>query len=541
MGAPWDAAATLTSPLLSVLTPVHDPSPRVLAECIESFRAQGPGPWELCLFDDGSTQADVRALLDGVDAANVRMQRSPTNGGIVAASNAALAMARGRYVALLDHDDLLAAGILARVADALEHDPDIAYLYTDEDHLTVDGASFLPVFKPDWSPERFRSHMYTNHLSVLRRSIVNEVGGFRSGFEGSQDYDLVLRVTERGASVRHLPVIGYHWRMGAGSAAANPAAKPYAFEAGRRAVQAHCDRMGIDATVQMLPLVGYHRLRRRLHGAPSVSVVIPSAGAIGRVWGLRRAFVVDAVRSLLDMATVKVSEVLVVLDAGADAAAVELASLGDDRVRVLGYDRPFDFAEKINLGAAQARGEVLLLLNDDVEVISPDFLETMLPFLEDPDVAMVGCKLLLADGRLQHAGHVYNGLPYHAFFGRAGDETGPHGLLLVDREVSGVTAACALVRADVFDEVGGFSPLFPRNYNDVDFSLKVRHAGYRIIYTPHASLYHFESQTRRPGVDPAEDAALFERWGSAIERDPYHNPNLVKGRDDWAIPYGVAP
>jgi GT2 family glycosyltransferase len=381
--------------------------------------------------------------------------------------------------------------------------------------------------------------MYVNHLSVLRRSLALDVGGFRREFEGSQDYDLVLRATEKARVVRHLPIVGYHWRMGEGSAAANPDAKPYAFEAGRRAVQAHCDRIGMDAAVEMLPWRGYHRLRRRLPSQPTVSVVIPTAGSEGIVWGGRRTFVVEAVRSLVERSTYPLHEIVVVADAStANGVLDELRELGGEALVIVEYDAPFNFAEKIDLGAAHATGEYLLLLNDDVEVVTGDFLATMMGIAVQPDVGAVGCKLLYSDGTLQHAGHVYSGEPMHAFLGRGADEPGPHGLLLVDREVSGVTAACCLVRADVFDEVGGVSRQFAVNYNDVDFCLKVRRAGYRIVYTPHAVLYHFESQTRRNVVTDDDRRRIRDRWAHELDHDPYHNPNLVAGRDDWAIPYG---
>jgi GT2 family glycosyltransferase len=463
------------------------------------------------------------------------------NGGIVAASNDALAAATGEFVAFLDHDDRLAAGILAAVVDALDADPTIDYLYTDEDHLTMTGGTFLPVLKPDWSPERFRSHMYVNHLSVLRRELAVAVGGFHPEYEGSQDYDLILRATERARRVHHLPMVGYHWRMGKGSAAANPEAKPYAFEAGRRAVEAQCERLGIDATVEKLPYTGYHRLRRRVRDRPSVSVVIPTAGASGRVWGAHRTFVVEAVRSLVLHSTWPVDEWIVVADRQTPPAVLAaLADLCGDRLRIVCYDRPFNFAASLNLGTARATGEYILLLNDDVELITGDFLETMLGLAQVPDVGVVGCKLLYDDGTLQHAGHVYSGEPMHAFLGRGADEPGPHGLLLVDREVSGVTAACALVRAGVYDEVGGFSPAFPLNYNDVDFCLKVRRAGYRILYTPHAALYHFESKSRRNVVTGDDHARIRDRWAYELDHDPYHNPNLLQGRDDWSVPYGAS-
>jgi GT2 family glycosyltransferase len=530
------------TPTFSVVTPVYEPPPAVLDACIESLRAQGFADWEHILVDDASPTAAVgeRLVQHAATDARLRVSRRGANGGIVAASNDAIALATGEFLVFLDHDDVLAPGVLQAVADALADDPAIDYLYTDEDHLTDDGASFLPVYKPDWSPERFRSHMYVNHLSVMRRSLVTAVGGLRPEYEGSQDYDLVLRVTEQARRIRHLPVIGYHWRMGEGSAAANPEAKPYAFEAGRRAVAAHCQRVGVDASVEMLPYTGYHRLRRRVNGRPSVSVVIPTAGAKGRVGGIERTFVVEAVRSIVERSTYCVDEFVVVADEQTPPATLAaLAAVAGPRLRLVHYARPFSFATAINLGAAHARGDHLLLLNDDTDVITPDFLETMLGVAQMDDVAVVGCRLLYADGTLQHAGHVYSGEPMHAFLGRGSAEPGPHGLLLVDREVSGVTAACALVKATVFDEVGGFSSAFPINYNDVDFCLKVRRAGYRIVYTPHASLYHFESQSRRNVVTDDDRAAIRSRWAYELDHDPYHNPNLLAGRDDWSIPYGV--
>lgn len=530
------------SPRISIVTPVYDPAPDVLEACLDSVRSQSFADWEHLLVDDASRSGEVELLLRARVASNerLRVHRRAVNGGIVAASNDALTMATGEFVAFLDHDDVLADGVLDAVVAALDDDSTIDYLYTDEDHLTVAGGSFLPVYKPDWSPERFRSHMYVNHLSVMRRTLVVEVGGFRPEFEGSQDYDLALRVTEQARRVHHLPITGYHWRMGTGSAAANPDAKPYAFDAGRRAVQDHCDRVGIDATVEVLPLQGYHRLRRQVQRRPTVSVIIPTAGASGRVWGMRRTFVVEAVRSVLVGSTWPVDEWVIVADRRTPAAVVaELRELGGDRLQFVWYDQPFNFAESLNLGAARASGDHLLLLNDDVELISADFMETMLGLAEQPDVGVVGCKLLYEDGTLQHAGHVYSGEPMHAFLGRGADEPGPHGLLLVDREVSGVTAACALVRTSVYDEVGGFSPAFPMNYNDVDFCLKVRRAGYRILYTPHAAMYHFESKSRRNVVTDDDHARIRERWSQELDHDPYHNPNLIPGRDDWSVPYGA--
>jgi GT2 family glycosyltransferase len=530
------------SPLISVLTPVYDPPAEVLEACIESVRGQD-AHWEHVLVDDASPSPHVSDVLERAAARDprIRVVHRDRNGGIAEATNDALERATGEYVAFLDHDDLLADGVLAAVEQAVLADPTIDYLYTDEDHLTITGASFHRAYKPDWSPERFRSHMYTCHLAVIRTALARDVGGLRAEYEGSQDYDLILRVTERARTVRHLPILGYHWRMGEDSTAANPHAKPYAHAAGIRAVEDHCARVGIDATVEMLHYQGYHRLRRRPRCRPRVSVIIPTAGAHGIVWGMRRCFVLDAVRGLIERTDYPLAEIVLVVEPSVPQDVLaEARALAGDRLRVVGSTGPFNFPARINLGAARADGELMLILNDDVEVIDRDFLDVMVGLTDQADVGAVGCRLLYADGTLQHAGHVYNGGAYHAFIGHGVDEPGPNGLLLIDREVSGVTAACMLVRRDVFDEVGGFSLQFPVNFNDVDFCLKVRRAGYRILYTPHVSLYHFESGTRVNAVLPDDEARIRERWEYELSHDPYHNPALLRGRDDWAVPYGVA-
>jgi GT2 family glycosyltransferase len=376
--------------------------------------------------------------------------------------------------------------------------------------------------------------MYTGHLSVARRTLVEEVGGFRPGFEGSQDYDLVLRVTERARSIRHVARVLYHWRILPESVANNAAAKPYAYEAGRRAVQDHCDRTGRRATVSDGVVPGVYRVQREFDGEPLVSVVIPTRGSRARVWGVDRCFVVEAVRSLVERARYTNLEIICVVDLPTPPEAIaELEAIAGDRLRLVWYDRPFNFSEKINLGAAHATGELMLILNDDVEVESPDFIETMVGLIQEDDVAMVGAKLLFADGRLQHAGHVYNGDPYHAYFGYPADHLGACSVLACQRETSGVTAACALVKMSIWDEIGGMTPQLAGNFNDVDFSLKIRARGYRILWTPYAVLYHFESMTREPTVQDEELRVIRERWATPLRNDPYYNPNLEPLRDDW--------
>jgi GT2 family glycosyltransferase len=310
-------------------------------------------------------------------------------------------------------------------------------------------------------------------------------------------------------------------------------AKPYAYEAGRRAVAEHLQRMGIDGEVEIGRRLGTYRVRRRV---PDVltSVIIPTNGSRGRVWGTERTYVVDAVASVAAR-TSRPIEFVIVLDATAPARvrdAIQHAA-GACPVTIIDYARPFNFSEKVNLGAVHADGQVLLILNDDTEVISDDFLDPLIPLALENGVGAVGCMLRFADGRVQHAGHVYNGSTRHIFYGRSSDEDVPGHLFDIQRECIGVSAACLAVSAEVFHTVGGFTPLLAGNYNDVDFCLKLRHLGLRNIWTPFTELYHFESATRRPQASPEEWDVIIRRWGDQVANDPYSNPNLEPQRDDW--------
>lgn len=524
------------SPRISVLTPVYNPPVDVLTATIDSVRAQSFADWELCLVDDCSTDPAIAPLLDAAAASDprIRVTHRAENGGITAASSDALAMATGEFVALLDHDDLLHAEALAAIAQIADMHPDLDYSYSDEAHLSPEGDVVTPFYKPDWSPERLRSQNYCTHFSVFRRDLVNEVGGFRSGFDGSQDYDLILRVTERARYIHHFTWVMYLWRQLPTSVAGDRNAKPYAYESGQRALQEHAERLGMNVSVEMQHPLGTYRFRRLLTSTPRVSVIIPTRGTSNLVWGVQRNLVIETVQSLIEKESYPDLEIIVVADTVTPPSVVAaLERLGGDRLQIVYYDRKFNFSEKCNLGAAYATGELYLLLNDDMELITPDFLTTMVPIAQDPTIGMVGAKLYFADGTLQHAGHVYNGDPYHAMFRWSGDELGPSGLLVVQRECIGVTAACSLLRADVFDEVGGLTPLLYANFNDVDFSMKVRGAGYRIVWTPYVEMYHFESQTREPTPTDYEHLIIRQRWTDQLDRDPYYNPNLAPFRDDW--------
>ncbi|MBV9367674.1 MAG: glycosyltransferase [Solirubrobacterales bacterium] len=514
------------TPLFSVLTPVYEPPLAVLRETIQSVRDQTFMDWELILVDDNSPSDHVRSVLREAAASDgrIRVVERAVNGGIVAASNDAVAAGAGAFFALLDHDDLLTARALEVMARAIAQHGDADYLYSDEDKIDSTGT-YSDVFrKPDWSPERLRHQMYTCHLSVLRASVVREVGGFHEGFEGSQDHDIVLRVSERARRIVHVPEVLYHWRILPGSAAVAVGEKPYAWESGRRAVQAHLDRLGIAATVDLGPRPGMYRVRRLVDYTTPVSLIIPTRGASGSVWGERRCFVVETVRSALAKTQMTGVEIVVVYDEAATPTATldEVARLCGDRYVSVPFSREFNFSEKCNLGFLASTGEVVVLLNDDVEVISDGWLEELVaPIIQEADVGMTGARLHFSDMTLQHAGHRYGERSWsHAFLGEVNDEEVDFGALALNREVSGATAACAAIRRDVFEEVGGLTEELPGNFNDIDLSLKITRAGYRILWMAHSALFHFESRSRERIVHQWEIDAIIRRWGEP-DRDPY--------------------
>jgi GT2 family glycosyltransferase len=514
------------SPLFSVITPVYGPSLEVLRETIQSVLDQTFTDWELILVDDCSPSDDVRELLRKEVATDrrIRLVEREVNGGIVAASNDALVVSSGAFAALLDHDDLLAPTALECMALAIAEHPNVDYLYSDEDKIDFDGKHRDLFRKPDWSPERLRHQMYTCHLSVLRLAVVREVGGFHEGFEGSQDHDLVLRVTERAGEVVHVPEVLYHWRMVPGSAALAHDEKPHAWEAGRRAVQAHLERLGIQATAELGTHRGWYRIRRSVDPTTRVSLIIPTRGSSGMVWGERRCFVVEAVRSALDKTRMPNIEVVVVYDEGATPSATldDLAAICGDRYVAVPFTGEFNFSEKCNLGFLVSTGDVVVLLNDDVQVESEGWLEELIgPITQEADVGMTGARLLFSNMTVQHGGHRYgDGDWAHAFLGTVMNEAVGFGALAINREASGATAACAAVRREVFEEVGGISEELPGNFNDVDLSMKITAAGYRILWMTHSVLFHFESSSRRRDVYQWEVDKVLGRWGRP-ERDRY--------------------
>jgi GT2 family glycosyltransferase len=518
-------------PLISIITPVYNTDETWLRKAIESVRAQIYPRWELCLVNDASTKPDVRSILDEYAAANprFRVRHLPRNEGIVGASTHALSLATGEFVGLLDHDDELSPDALFEVVKRLNEDPDLDLLYSDEDKLEPDGRRVEPFFKPDWSPDLLLSMNYITHFSVFRRSLLGKIGGFRGGFDGSQDYDLLLRFTEGTGKIAHIPKILYHWRKIPGSAAASNAAKSPAYEAGRQAIEDTIRRRGYEGRVESI-MPGRYTVRYHLYGTPLVSIIIPTRD--------QRELLQQCLRSVEKETSYPQYEILILDNDSNEPETLKYLDAIAEKWRVYRYPGLFNFSAINNFGAAQARGDYLLFLNNDIQVIGSDWLIAMLEQAQRLEVGAVGGKLLYPDGRIQHAGVVLGigGVAGHAFKYSPGDPPSYFSLSSVVRNCSAVSAACMMVRRQVFKEIGGLDERFRVAFNDVDLCLRLRQRGYLIVYTPLALLYHRESASRGR-LHPSEDEELcWKLWGDLIRAgDPYYNPNLTLSREDWSL------
>lgn len=532
-------------PLFSVVMPVFNTDPALLRSTLDSLRAQIYPHWELCVADDASSRQETREVLQEAAAqdARVRVVWRDTNGHISRASNSALALVRGQYVVLMDHDDLLSEDALCCVARTVIARPGLGLIYSDEDKVDQQGRHYDPYFKPDWNPDLLRSQNYVNHLCVYRADLVREVGGFREGFEGSQDYDLLLRVSERltPSEVAHIPRILYHWRAVAGSEALESGVKNYARDSARRALEEHLARCGVAGEVlESAECPGMWRIRYPLPDpAPRVSVIIPTRNGL--------VLLTRCLETLLHRTDYPDLEILVV-DNGSDDPAVlgYLAGLAErDRIRVIRDDRPFNFSALNNAAAMQATGQVLVLLNNDVEIIHEDWLRELVSHALRPEIGVVGARLWFPDDTLQHGGVVLGigGVAGHAFKGLPRGKVACFGRTSLIQNYSAVTAACLAVRRDVFMEVGGLDEQgLAVAFNDIDFCIKVREQGYRNLWTPHAELYHHESASRGYEDTPekqrrfaGEVGVMLDRWGPLLGSDPAYNPNLSLERDDFSL------
>jgi GT2 family glycosyltransferase len=534
-------------PRISILMPTYNTPEEVLVQAIESVLAQTYDNWELCIADDASTAPQVGNILRRFQQADPRIKTvfRDVNGGISLASNSALELATGAWVAMLDHDDILAPHALFHVVATINNHPDVQMIYSDEDKIDQQGQRYDPCFKPDFSLELFRSQNYLNHFTAYRKQLIEAVGGWRAGFEGSQDYDLNLRIIERIKSnaVRHIPEVLYHWRAIRGSTAFAESEKSYASHAGFRALKEHVERLQLPAKIEHIPGVPAHIPIYRLRFAvpkphPLVSIVVPTRD--------HAQLLRTCVSTILDRTAYQPFELLIVDNGSVEEAA--LALLGemkkDPRVRVLPYPHPFNYAAVNNFAARQAEGDILALVNNDIEVISHDWLDEMVAWAAQPEVGCVGAKLYYPNDRIQHAGVILSlgGVAAHSHKHFPRDHPGYFYRLRVTQNLSAVTAACLVVRKALYEEVGGFDEALAIAFNDVDFCLKVREAGYRNVWTPFAELYHHESVSRGEENTPAKRARfsseiryLKSKWGDVLRQDPFYSPHLTKGREDFSI------
>jgi GT2 family glycosyltransferase len=522
-------------PLISIVVPTYNSDEKFLTEMIQSVRDQIYGNWELCIADDASSAPGVKRILDAAAAEDSRIKVifREENGHISEASNSALAIASGEYVALLDHDDTLPPHALFMVVRYINRHPTSRMFYSDEDKLTAEGKRTAPYFKSDWNPQMFLTQNMFSHLGVFETALIRKAGGFRKGFEGSQDYDLALRCVELAGhdKVVHIPHVLYHWRIAPGSTAASGSEKPYAMTAAVRAIEEHLQRSGVAASVdqplgQLAPLRVRYALPRT---ASRVSIIIPTRDGLDL---LRQC-----INSVLDKTIYSDYEIIVIDNGSVKEETLRyFEEIGrKPNVRVLRDDSPFNFSALNNHAAAVATGDYICLLNNDIEVISPDWLNEMVGLAAQPGNGAVGAALWYPNNTLQHGGVIVGlgGVAGHMHHKMTRGHFGYFGRAVATQNLSAVTAACLVIRKSIYDEVGGLDEGLAVAFNDVDFCLRVCEAGYRNVWTPYAQLYHHESATRGSDMDPdkydrfvKEVRWMENRWAGKLEYDPAYNPNL---------------
>lgn len=526
--------AMASQPAFSVLMPVYNPPLNLLKQAVESVRTQSYPHWELCIADDASPDPQVKKYLQQLAAAEprVKLVLRPVNGHISASSNSALEVATGDFVVLLDHDDLLARHALLEVAITINKHPQAAIVYSDEDKIDVDGHRHDPYFKSDWNLEIFLSQNMVSHLGVYRTALLNEIGGFRLGYEGSQDYDLALRciLKLQHSQVVHIPKVLYHWRVLPGSTSASLAEKPYAQVAGQNALNAFLTASGLGGHAECLAHGGYRIYAPLPEPAPLASIIIPTRNAA--------KLVRTCIDSVLQKTTYAHYEIILV-DNGSDEpeALAYFEQLNRHPiVRVLRDDRPFNYSALNNAAVQQAKGTVVVLMNNDIEVITPTWLDEMVALALRPGVGAVGAKLWYPDHHLQHGGVIIGlgGVAGHSHHRMKWGQAGYFGRAAITQGFSAVTAACLVTTKAAYEWVGGLNETdLTVAFNDVDFCLRLLEAGYRNVWTPYAELYHHESVSRGQDDTPEKQARfnqeteyMRQRWASLIANDPCYNPNL---------------
>ena len=532
-------------PTFSVVVPLYKTPEKYLQQLVDSIEAQTYGNWELCLSDGSGADSPLTDYLNRLEKSDdrIRVIRNDQALQIAENTNAAMKAATGDYIVFADHDDELTPDALFRCVKALNEDPELKVLYSDEDKMSMDGHKFFqPHFKPDFNIDLLCTVNYICHLFVVKKEIVDQIGMLKKEFDGAQDYDFVFRCVETAGreQIHHIPRILYHWRCHEDSTAENPESKMYAFDAGARAIKAHYDRLGVPVEIEKGEYLGLYRTKFLWEEKPLISIIIPNKDHID---DLKRC-----IDSIEEKATYRNYEYVIVENNSTEDetfAYYKELEASNPKAHVVYWDGIFNYSAINNFGAAHAKGDYLLLLNNDTEIISPDCLEQLLGYCMRPDVGAVGARLYYEDDTVQHAGVVvgFGGIAGHCFVQQKRDATGYCHRIICAQDYSAVTAACMMVKREAFDKVHGLSEEFQVAFNDIDFCLRLGKAGYLVVYNPYAELYHYESKSR--GLeDTPEKVARFNREIASFEKhwpeilrdgDPYYNPNLTLESQDFSL------
>ncbi|MBP3901808.1 MAG: glycosyltransferase family 2 protein [Blautia sp.] len=528
--------------LISIAVPAYRTPELFLRQMIDSVRKQTYANWELCIANGSPDDEEMARILSEYTAADprIKVKNLEENLGISGNSNAALNMASGDFTGLLDHDDLLAPNALFEIAKAASTCPDCDVIYTDEDKVTTDlKEHFQPHLKPDFNLDLLRSNNYICHFFLAGTSLLKKTGGFREEFDGAQDYDLILRCTEQAREIVHVPEILYHWRTHKASTADNPASKMYAYEAGRRAIEEHLKRCGVKGKVEHTPDYGFYRVTYPVSGCPLVSILIPNKD--------EKEMLKNCIESIREKTTYPNYEILIVENNSEtrDIYRYYKELSAEENIRLFRYRKSFNYSAINNFGAAHARGEYIILLNNDTLVLTPGWIEEMLGVCQRREVGAVGVKLLYPDGKIQHAGCVVGmgGIAGNMFVDMPSERTGYLHKASLLQDMSAVTAACMMVKTEVFRKIGGFEEKLAVAFNDVDLCLRIRKAGYLIVYDPYVQICHLESRTRG-AEDSEEKVRRFQseieffrtRWIDILKKgDPYYNKNLSLTRWNYSL------
>ena len=528
-------------PKISIVMPVYNVDESWLVKAITSVTQQFYDNWELCIVDDGSNRPHIRQVLECYRNRDNRIQCFflEKNQGISAASNVALNAATGQYVGFLDHDDELAPEALYEVLKRLNRNRSIDLIYSDEDKIDTEGNRFDPFFKSDWSPDTLRSYNYICHLAVIRKRLLDEIGGFREGYEGSQDYDLFLRVIEITRQIDHIPKVLYHWRSIEGSVCRAMDAKMYAYENGKKTLRDHIKRLGINGSVNDGPRLGTYHIRYHLKERPEVTIIIATRDQV------------DMLRNCLDSILNRTrydNYRIVIVDNHSvkptTQAYFEQISVYP-KIRILSYDEPFNFPAINNFAVTQVSSPYLLFLNNDTEVITEDWIDLMLGYVQRSDVGAAGAQLYYPDDTIQHAGVIVGigGVAGHLHKHFQRESLGYYCRIKIDQNLTAVTGACLMTKRSVFNAVDGFDEKLSHAFNDVDFCLKIRRKGFLVVYVSQAELYHHESISR--GYEDTSEKLerftlerhlFYSRWYHELAKgDPYYNPNLTTAREDCTL------